>query len=252
MDRIQRDQKDRPETPNKDVQAKVGGGGNQVMHPVPVQAKEGGAGAGAWDADAGLMSAFGLQHKMAGGGDPDPADIHATAAEGVSGAGGSLPHLDAIQQSFGQHDVSGVQAHTGSAANAAAGKMGAEAYATGDAVAFGSGSPSLHTAAHEAAHVVQQRQGVELAGGVGSAGDGYEQHADAVADRVVAGKSASDLLGSPGGSASSAVQKKAVQFDIKADLRKAMEGWAPTRRRSSRACSARACRSCKRSSATPR
>lgn len=34
---------------------------------------------------------------------------------------------------------------------------GAEAFATGNHVAFAS-SPSLHTAAHEAAHVVQQRE----------------------------------------------------------------------------------------------
>ena len=226
MDRVQRESRDVETQTKPDVQAKVGGSGGDasVSYP-PVQAKEGGGGAGSWNADAGLMSAFGIQHKLGGGGDPDPKDVHATAAQGVSGSGGALPHLDTIQQSFGQHDVSGVQAHTGSAANDAAGKMGAEAYATGNSVAFGSASPSLHTAAHEAAHVVQQRQGVSLAGGVGEAGDGYEQHADAVADRVVAGKSASDLLGPAGGSSSSAVQKKAVQFDIKADLKKAMEGW---------------------------
>jgi hypothetical protein len=42
--------------------------------------------------------------------------------------------------------------------------------------------------------VVQQRAGVHLAGGVGQEGDPYEQHADAVAQRVVAGQSAEDLL----------------------------------------------------------
>jgi hypothetical protein len=52
----------------------------------------------------------------------------------------------------------------------------------------------LHTAAHEAAHVIQQRHGVQLLGGVGEVGDRYERNADAVADRVVAGRSASDLL----------------------------------------------------------
>ena len=61
--------------------------------------------------------------------------------------------------------------------------MGALAYATGNHVAFG-GSPSLHTAAHEAAHVVQQRSGVQLKGGVGEVGDSYERNADAVADDV--------------------------------------------------------------------
>ena len=72
--------------------------------------------------------------------------------------------------------------------------MGADAFATGEQVAFAARSPTLHTAAHEAAHVVQQRAGVHLKGGVGEAGDPYERHADAVADRVVAGQSSEDLL----------------------------------------------------------
>jgi hypothetical protein len=55
-------------------------------------------------------------------------------------------------------------------------------------------SPDLHTAAHEAAHVVQQRGGVQLKGGVGEAGDSHERHADAVADLVVQGKSSESLL----------------------------------------------------------
>jgi uncharacterized protein DUF4157 len=55
--------------------------------------------------------------------------------------------------------------------------MGAQAYATGNQVSF-AGAPDLHTAAHEAAHVVQQAGGVvELEGGVGSVGDAYEEHA---------------------------------------------------------------------------
>jgi hypothetical protein len=77
--------------------------------------------------------------------------------------------------------------------------MGAQAYTTGDHVVLGDAA-DLHTVAHEAAHVVQQRGGVQLAGGVGQAGDPYEQHADAVADRVVRGESAEDLLSAhPGG-----------------------------------------------------
>jgi hypothetical protein len=60
--------------------------------------------------------------------------------------------------------------------------MGAEAFTSGNHVAF-AGTPSLHTAAHEAAHVVQQRAGIHLKGGVGQVGDEYEKHADAVADR---------------------------------------------------------------------
>src|SRR5690606_28593576 len=71
--------------------------------------------------------------------------------------------------------------------------MGAEAYATGEDIAFRS-KPDLHTAAHEAAHVVQQRAGVQLSGGVGQPGDPYEQQADQVADLVVQRRSATPLL----------------------------------------------------------
>src|SRR6185436_17252865 len=124
------------------------------------------------------------------------------AAHGTSGSATALPYLDTIQRAFGAHDVSGVKAHADAAASAGSRAMGAEAFATGDHVAF-DGAPSLHTAAHEAAHVVQQRAGVHLKGGVGESGDAHERHADAVADRVVAGESAQDLLdrvapGAPG------------------------------------------------------
>jgi hypothetical protein len=81
--------------------------------------------------------------------------VHDAAARGIGGSSGQLPHLSAIQASFGHHDVSSVHAHTDGAAAEACGQINAEAYATGSHVAFGSGAPSLHTAAHEAAHVVQ-------------------------------------------------------------------------------------------------
>jgi hypothetical protein len=81
--------------------------------------------------------------------------------------------------------------------------MQARAYTRGEDVVFGH-PPSLHTVAHEAAHVVQQRHGVQLAGGVGRAGDAYEKHADAVASRVTGGGDAEPLLDRvPGASASS-------------------------------------------------
>ena len=137
------------------------------------------------------------------------AGVHEAAAAGVAGSGGRLPHLQRIQESFGRHDVSAVQSYVGGQARRASESIGAEAYATGDRVAFRD-SPSLHTAAHEAAHVVQQRGGVQLKGGVGAAGDRYERHADAVADAVVAGKSAEGLLDPyAGGAGGPAVQQKA-------------------------------------------
>lgn len=65
-----------------------------------------------------------------------------------------------MERSF-RHDVSGVQAHTGAPASDAARSMGAQAYTTGNKVAFAKPADP-HTAAHEAAHVVQQRAGVLL------------------------------------------------------------------------------------------
>ncbi len=141
-------------------------------------------------------------------------DVHRAAAHGLSGSGGALPHRDAIQQSFGRHDISAVQAHIGDKAAEGSAAMGARAYASGAQVAFAS-SPDLHLAAHEAAHVVQQRGGVQLSGGVGASGDGYERHADAVADRVARGESAEALLdqhapshGGGGGTVQQAVQRQ--------------------------------------------
>lgn len=115
------------------------------------------------------------------------------AAAGVRGPTSSLPHLDAIQRSFGHHDITGVRAHLGPEATRAAHTLHASAYATGRDVAFARG-PDLFTAAHEAAHVVQQSGGVRLSGGLGQAGDPWERHADAVAEQVVAGRSAQALL----------------------------------------------------------
>jgi len=160
-----------------------------------------------FDVQAAMLSPNASAVQLKGKGDPSK-DIHEVAAQGTQGSGGSLPHLDAIQASFGSHDVSGVQAHTGSAAQAASKAIGAQAYASGNSIAFGQ-NPDLHTAAHEAAHVVQQRAGVSLSGGVGQAGDSYEQHADAVADAVVQGKSAEGLLDTTaGGGQSAGIQKK--------------------------------------------
>jgi hypothetical protein len=151
--------------------------------------------------------------ERAGAGAASPEAAHDIAARGTTGAGSALPHLDRIQAAFGRHDVRGIAAHTGSEAAHASRALGADAYASGGSVAFGTASPSLHTAAHEATHVVQQRAGVQLKGGVGEAGDRYEQHADAVADAVVAGGSAEGLLDQMTGgvgpsSGSAAVQRE--------------------------------------------
>jgi len=195
-----------------------------VGHPSPTQRHAGRTGAvqraildGAWasrpiqlttDAQTGL----------------DDDAVRAAAGHGLSGPGQSLPHLDAIQRSFGDHDVSGVQAHFGAQAQDANAALGSHAYATGNAVAFATDSPSVHLVAHEAAHVVQQRAGVHLSSAVGQAGDSYEQHADAVADRVVRGESAADLLGAVTGG--SAVARE-VQRDANQPAKPADKAAAP-------------------------
>ncbi|HEX8115493.1 MAG TPA: DUF4157 domain-containing protein, partial [Kofleriaceae bacterium] len=145
---------------------------------------------------------------------PAPEQVHAAAARGIDTPATTLPFADRIQASFGpRHDVSSIKAHVGGAAADATSAMSASAYATGSHVVFGE-SPDLHTAAHEAAHAVQQARGVSLYGGVGQSGDAYEQHADAVADRVVAGRSAADLLdgfaGSSRPAAPSSVQQRSL------------------------------------------
>jgi hypothetical protein len=155
-----------------------------------------------------------LQRKAADTASSEGGLVQQAAEEGIAGAGGPLPHLAAIQRSFGRHDVSGVEGHVGGRAETGSRAMGAEAYASGNHVAF-AGAPDLHTAAHEAAHVVQQQGGVHLKGGVGEEGDAYERHADAVADGVVQGKSVEGLLDEhapsvvgEAGSARSAVQRR--------------------------------------------
>jgi hypothetical protein len=120
-------------------------------------------------------------------------EIHSAAARGVSTPATPLPYLDRIQASFGRHPIGHIKAHMGSEASRASRDMNALAFASGGHVVF-SGTPDIRTAAHEAAHVVQQQAGVHLAGGVGREGDSYERHANAVADAVVAGRSAEGLL----------------------------------------------------------
>lgn len=158
---------------------------------------------------------------------PDAGDVASVAEHGVAKAASGLPHQDQIQRSFGRHDVSGVRVQTGGDAADASRAIGADAYATGDRVAFAK-EPNLHTAAHEAAHVVQQRAGVHLKGGIGQAGDRHEQHADAVADLVVQGKSAECLLTQQAGPASQAtadgpqvVQASFISFAVKMGAKKA-------------------------------
>ncbi len=134
------------------------------------------------------------------------------AEKGTQGGGTRFPFLEQIQASFGPHDVTDARAHIDQDAKEATAGLGAMAVAHGDDVAF-DGPPDLFTAAHEAAHVVQQGSGGGPASGLGQEGDRDEQVADQVAERVVAGESAAPLLdqvAQESGSASEAVQLRSL------------------------------------------
>jgi hypothetical protein len=135
---------------------------------------------------AGNRSAARMLNARAGRPGRRPGEL---ARAGFQGGGGQLPFMARIQASFGSHDIRGVRSFTGPSATAASRALSARAYASGDNVVFAEAAPDLRTAAHEAAHVVQQRAGVDLPGGLGEVGDRHERHADAVADMVVRGES---------------------------------------------------------------
>ncbi len=146
--------------------------------------------------------------KLVAGSAPSSDRIEELATEGTRSAGGGLPYGDVIQAAFGRHRIDNIQTHTGRDATRTADEMGAEAYAVGDHVVLGERT-SVHTVAHEAAHVIQQRAGVHCKRSGGDPGDPDERMADEVADRVVAGRSAEDLLDSiAGGGGAPSVQRK--------------------------------------------
>jgi len=119
--------------------------------------------------------------------------------------------LDATTRAFMEprfgHDFSRVRVHSDSRAAESAPAVNALAYTVGSHVVFGAGQYAPQSAlgkkllAHELTHVVQQRSGIHLENDVGKPGDAYEQHADAVADRVVLGLKAEPLLDQMAGSA---------------------------------------------------
>lgn len=141
---------------------------------------------------AGNRSTERMMGSRAGGG--GRRSVREVAQSGFQGGGSRLPYMSRIQASFGSHDISGVRSFTGPGATAASRALSARAYASGDRVVFADRAPSLHTVAHEAAHVIQQRAGIRLPGGLDKVGDAHERHADAVADKIVRGESAQGSL----------------------------------------------------------
>jgi hypothetical protein len=99
------------------------------------------------------------------------------------------------------HSFGEVRVHNDTRAAESARAVNAVAYTVGRDVVFGAGQFAPHSRegrkliAHELAHVVQQRSGMQLPDHVGKVGDRYEQRADAVAARVVAGEPVKDLFG---------------------------------------------------------
>ena len=55
-----------------------------------------------------------------------PTEVPRRAERGLAGPAGGLPHGDAIQRSFGRHDLGGVQAHVGGEAQRASAAIGEE------------------------------------------------------------------------------------------------------------------------------
>ena len=120
--------------------------------------------------------------------------VHALAQQGFRDTPQAFPFQAQIQQAFGpEHDISGLTAYTGPAAQAANAELGSDAYHKGGRAAFGN-TPTLQDAAHEAAHYVQNLNTTQLKGGVGETNDVYEQHADRVAEAVTKGESVASLL----------------------------------------------------------
>ncbi|MDO9338070.1 MAG: hypothetical protein Q7T61_16870 [Caulobacter sp.] len=101
----------------------------------------------------------------------------------------------------------------GPAAKAASGALSAGGYVLSGRAAFAE-RPSLHTAAHEAVHMLHHAYGgPTLSHGVGHLSDAHERMADRVADVVTAGGSAEPLLASAfGGQSPSAASGPMLQM----------------------------------------
>lgn len=119
---------------------------------------------------------------------------HAATVPSVSAPGRPLDAetRDALEPRFG-FDFSQIRTHTDSEARRSAAALHARAFTTGNDIVFAAAQPSPWLLAHEIAHVSQQR-GATTRSVAGMAGDAHERHADAVADIITRGGSATTLL----------------------------------------------------------
>lgn len=117
--------------------------------------------------------------------------LASSGARALAGPGQPLPHRALLEARFGV-DLGHVRAHVDPASQAGVRATGAEALARGADVAFATATPSVETAAHEVAHVLQQ-------GGAGrgaAAGRAtLEGEADVIAAQVAHGDGPVDLAG---------------------------------------------------------
>ena len=130
--------------------------------------------------------------------------LPASVTKALSGPASPIdvPARQTMERRFG-FDFSRVRVHTDADAAASARDVAARAYTVGDHVVFGAGQydldrpTGLRLLAHELTHVVQQRNAAmglqRHAITFGDSADA-ERHADLVADRVVAGRSAGPEL----------------------------------------------------------
>lgn len=169
------------------------------------------AGPSATHVASGEPAAGAVQRKADGLSGLPQAEVQAHAAHGRRGGGQALPHREILELAFAPHQLGSVRAHFGDEAREATQAIGARAYTRGEDVVFADESPGLWLVAHEVAHVVQQRAGVALGGGVGEADDGYERQADAVADAVVRGEPVAPLLGHSARAEQAAGERSEVQ-----------------------------------------
>ncbi|MCA9565538.1 MAG: DUF4157 domain-containing protein [Myxococcales bacterium] len=119
-----------------------------------------------------------------------------------------VPHAESLANAFGAEQLRSLSASSDSTASDICAAHQATARTKGNNIAFAS-TPSLQTAAHEMAHVIQQRQG--RASGNMSPGQyrSMEAEARAVAAKVVRG----DYVGDSMRSASDSVQNPAIQCE---------------------------------------
>lgn len=129
---------------------------------------------------------------------PSKESVAKIAQSGMQSPSSPLPFMGQLESAFKPHDISGIQAHMGSAAKKSAEGLNSAAFAANEHIVFGR-QPDLFTAAHEVAHVVDQRRrpAPKSGNGLSQPKDSGEQLADSAAWRAARGESAASLLGPP-------------------------------------------------------